>query len=149
MRNNLLAITLPGSTEYLYVLSNDEIKEGDSVAYKETFLDGTVKTEVEYNSKEWVLMRNVSADWLPGFHRAQYGRNSKAGISGCYKIIASSDPLLNLPVPIIFSPEQLKDMITVVHSAGWDDGVSDNITCSETSFSNLKNTLFNLFKIEL
>jgi len=144
-----MAITLPGAPEHLYILSNDEIKEGDSVLYKETFTDGTVKTEFEYGSKGWTLCKSATKEDLPYFHRAQKGRNAASGISGCHKVIMSSDILLGLPIPIILSPDQLRGIITIAHTTGWNNGVGDKVTWSDTSFNKLKEQLFNLFKIEL
>jgi hypothetical protein len=149
MLNNLMSITIPGIPEHLYVLSNDEIREGDSVLYKETFLDGTVKTELEYHSNNWVLMKEVPADCLPAFHRAQQGRNAQAGIAGCHKIIMSTNTSLGVPCPIILSPEQLRSIISISHATGWNDARSNKITWSDTSFNQLKNKLIDLFNIEL
>lgn len=88
-----------GKAQHLYFLSDEEIKEGDIVMYKERFLDGTIKTQEEYKSAGWNLILSVSKNDLPYVSRAQQGRNAKVGISGCYKVIASTDQTLGIPSP--------------------------------------------------
>lgn len=78
---------------HLYIVTDDEIKEGDWYIYKSTFLDGTVKTQEQFDKAEWNVSQ-CGENGEAGCHRAQFGKNAENGICGCYKIIATTDPEL-------------------------------------------------------
>jgi hypothetical protein len=83
--------------QHLYILSDDEIKEGDWYAYKDRFLDGTVKTQEDFEQANWNI-KQCEANETAYTQRAQQGKNAKNGICGCYKIIATTDPKLKVKI---------------------------------------------------
>jgi len=71
---------------------NEKIKINDKFIYKETFLDGTVKTRQDFIKYNWILTTCNKED-LPYIERALYGINSKKGISGIYKVMTTQEQL--------------------------------------------------------
>ena len=84
--------------QHLYFLSTDKIYEGDWFIYKETFLDGTVKTKEQFNNAKWVI-KQCEKNEYSYIDRAINGKNSQNGLLGIFKIISSTDLSLNLPKP--------------------------------------------------
>lgn len=78
------------SYKNLFVLSDDEIKEGDWYLYKENFLDGAVKTQKDYNNGKWLLSKATKND-IPYIQRAENGKNNQNNLRGIGKIIATTN----------------------------------------------------------
>ena len=74
----------------IYITNDEEIKEGDWYLYKETFLDGTVKTEDQFKNSSWGISKATKGD-MPYIERAEKGRNTKNGLRGIFKIILTTD----------------------------------------------------------
>lgn len=81
------------TSQYLYFTTDESIKEGDWILYKENFLDGTVKTYTDYVNAKWVLNKCSQGD-LIYVDRAKYGKNAEIGLCGVAKITLSTDPKL-------------------------------------------------------
>ena len=87
-----------GSRAYhLYVTSDEDINEGDWYAYKDGFLDGTVKTQEEFDTANWNV-KQCEPNETAYTKRAQKGKNTNNGLVGCKKIIATTDPTLTTDI---------------------------------------------------
>lgn len=82
--------------QHIYITSDEEIKEGDWYLYKRSFLDGTVKTQEQYDNADWLLKKCDNKEETSYTKRAQFGKNSENSIAGCYKIIATTDESLTI-----------------------------------------------------
>jgi hypothetical protein len=80
----------PKSYHNVFITSDEDIKEGDCYLYKETFLDGTVKTEDQFKNSSWGISKATKGD-IPYIERAEKGRNTKNGLRGIFKIILTTD----------------------------------------------------------
>lgn len=81
--------------KFVHFTSDEEIKSGDIFMYKEGFLDGTVKTQEDYDNSNWVI-KTCGDNETAYTTRAQTGRNSSNGLLGCVKIVATSDSKLEV-----------------------------------------------------
>jgi hypothetical protein len=80
-----------GKPMHIDITSDEKIKEGDWYLYKETFLDGTVKTKEQFKNSSWNVSKATKED-MPYIERAETGRNAQNGLKGVLKIILTTDP---------------------------------------------------------
>lgn len=69
----------------VFIVSEDPIEVEDYFIMKESFLDGTVKTQEQFDQAEWILKQAEEGD-MPYIGRAENGRNNNKGIRGIYKV---------------------------------------------------------------
>ena len=86
--------TLIETNNSLILVSDEEIKEGDLEIHKESFFDGTVKTQEQFNKAKWVVSDyKVTKLDLPYIERAAKGKNAQNGLLGVYKVLSQSPKL--------------------------------------------------------
>jgi hypothetical protein len=62
-------------------MSIDDFKDDILIEYKEGFLDGTVKTQEDYDKAEWIKVIYYNKD-KPYIERALTGKNAQNGLLG-------------------------------------------------------------------
>ena len=106
--------TTPSDWQSIQMLLIQDIEPvlGDFYCHKERFLDGTVKTQEDYDSAKWCLDKVKTNNELPHIHRAYFGKNKKNGMFAIGKCIASYPQHDSLP-PI--TPDDVKYIIELLN----------------------------------